>query len=533
MWVVLVLTLALAAAAVVLAYVHMRAASAARTLDAAAHEEVVALASAATDSAHAASEQAKNAADRASDSAQRGTEAIMRMGQLETSVLARLASVESIQQVGQQSSERALREELAAQRTQAAQAAIELRGEVRSSVQDFRDATAASLSTFSVGMHSQFTAFGTRLAEANTTTQASLELVRGVVHERLTAIQADNEKKLEEMRKTVDEKLNATLERRLGENFQRVTQSLSQVERGLGEMRELGAGVTDLKRLMGNVKSRGTWGEFALGALLEQFLNSDQYSTNFAAKDRGGERVEFAVRLPGQDESMPVWLPIDSKFPSEDYQRLALAAERGDAIGVEDAAKALEAAVKKCARDIRDKYINPPRTTDWAILFLPTEGLYAEVLRRPGLADVLQREMRIAVMGPTTLGAYINALQMGFRTLAVQKKSAEVWKLLEEVKKGFGQFGESLEAVQKKLDEASSKLGEATDRSGKIVKRLAKVHLDDSVVGLGLTPALSVAPLGESARIADVRPESGLPLTGKVSRPSGYLPNAVYGGDEE
>jgi DNA recombination protein RmuC len=251
------------------------------------------------------------------------------------------------------------------------------------------------------------------------------------------------------------------------------------VHKGLGEMQSLSEGVGDLRRVMTNVKVRGEWGQYLLGNLLEDVLAPEQFAKDFRARERSDQKVEFAVRLPGkgeEGEDAPVWLPIDSKFPKEDYERLTAAAERGDREGVEGHAKALEASVWRCAREIRDKYINPPRTTDWAILFLPTEGLYAEVLRRPGLVSGLQRECRVSVAGPTTLAACLNALQMGFRTLAIQKKSGEVWKRLAEVKRDFGSFGVILEAVQKKLDEASGKLEEATDKSRRISRSLERVE---------------------------------------------------------
>ena len=479
MWLVLVLTLGVACVAAFLAW------KCARTLAA------LSAARDAADAAHAASireaiEAAQGANEAAKASSLRAQDAAARMSQVETQIASRLASLTAAQETG----ERSQREQIAALRTESGAAAAGLRTEVRGSVDQFREDTNKAMSTLSIQVNNQLMNFGTRIAEAQKATEESLERVRTVVREQLTSLQADNAKKLDEIRTTVDQKLNDTLEKRLGENFQRVSNHLAAVERGLGEMKELGTGVTDLKRLMSNVKARGVWGEFALGGLLEQFLNPSQYQQNFAAKERSNERVEFAVRLPGRsDGSEPVWLPIDSKFPAEDYIRLAQAAERSDAAGVEEASRGLEVAVRKCAKDIRDKYINPPRTTDWAVLFVPTEGLYAELLRRPGLVESLQREMRVLVQGPTTLGAFLNVIQVGFRTMAVEQKSAEVWRLLGEVKKGFGQFGESLEAVQKKLGEASNKLEDATKRSSQMVKRLAKVELPtDSGVIDGVLP---------------------------------------------
>lgn len=463
----LVLTFAVALAAAYLAWKAVKTLTAMSAARDAADLSHAASIREAIDASVAASDAAKAASLRAQDAAGR-------MGQVETQITSRLASLTA----SQETSERAQREQMAALRTESGLAAAGLRTEVRASVDQFREDTAKNMSTLSLQVQSQLGSFSTRITEAQKATDESLERVRAVLREQLTSLQADNATKLEEIRVTVDTKLNDTLEKRLGENFQRVANSLNAVERGLGEMKELGTGVTDLKRLMSNVKVRGVWGEYSLGALLEQFLSAGQYQHNFAARERSNERVEYAVRLPGRGEaSEPVWLPIDCKFPKESYERLAHAAERGDARAVEEASRELEVAVRRCAKDIRDKYINPPRTTDWAVLFVPTEGLYAEVLRRPGLVETLQQEMRVLVQGPTTLGAFLNVIQVGFRTMAVEQKSAEVWRLLGNVRKGFGQFGDSLAAVQKKLDEASNKLEDATKRSDQMVKRLAKVEL--------------------------------------------------------
>ena len=260
------------------------------------------------------------------------------------------------------------------------------------------------------------------------------------------------------MRQTVDERLTSTLEQRLGESFKQVSERLEQVHKGLGEMQTLAAGVGDLKQVLTNVKTRGTWGEVQLGTLLEQIMNPEQYATNVACKLGCAERVEFAIRLPGQPgrDAEEVWLPIDAKFPVEDYQRMLDAQDKGDLAGMDAALKALEARVKVSAKDIQTKYLDPPRTTDFGIMFLPTEGLYAEVLRRPGLVDSLQSNFRVLVTGPTTLGALLNSLQMGFRILTVEKRSSEGWQLLGAVKTQFGQFGGLLDKVHKKLDQASS-----------------------------------------------------------------------------
>ncbi|MBI1753244.1 MAG: DNA recombination protein RmuC [Acidobacteria bacterium] len=305
---------------------------------------------------------------------------------------------------------------------------------------------------------------------------AQLAQVQSQVERRLEAIQASNEERLERMRRTVDEKLHEALEKRLGESFSQVAQRLEQVQRGLGEMQSLAQDVGGLKRALTNVKTRGVLGEAQLGALLEQFLSAGQYAANVKIRPRGSEVVEFAVKLPGAEDGGTVWLPIDAKFPLEDYQRLMEAYEMGDLAAVEAAGRALETRLLGQARDIRDKYIAPPHSTDFALLFLPFEGLYAEALRRPGLLERIQRECKVVFVGPTTLTAFLNSLQVGFKTLAISKQSGEVWKLLGHVKAEFGKFGESLALVQKKLDEASSKLGDVSKRKELMEKRLAGVE---------------------------------------------------------
>jgi len=303
-----------------------------------------------------------------------------------------------------------------------------------------------------------------------------MDRLRGAVEERLRAIQEDNGRKLEEMRLTVDEKLHAALETRLGESFRLVTERLEQVHRGLGEMQSLAAGVGDLKRVLTNVKVRGTWGEIRLAALLEEILTPGQYAANVATKRGSGNRVEYAVRLPGRNAGdQPVWLPIDAKFPQEDYQRLLEAQEQANPVLAEEAARALENRVRLEARTIRDKYLDPPQTTDFAILFLPTESLFAEVLRRPGLAEGVMRDFRVVLTGPTTLAALLNSLQMGFRTLAVERRSSEVWALLGTVKTEFGRFADLLEKTRKKLSDAGDSLDRAAQKSRAIGERLREV----------------------------------------------------------
>ena len=304
----------------------------------------------------------------------------------------------------------------------------------------------------------------------------SLEGVREIVDRRLKELQEDNSKQIDRMRATVDEKLQGTLEKRLGESFKLVSDRLEQVHQGLGAMRQLASDVGGLQKVLANVKMRGGWGEVQLGNLLEQVLTADQFSRNVRTREEGGENVDFAIRLPGDENGTPVWLPIDAKFPTEDYQRLLAAQDKGDADGIEGAMKGLEAQLRKNAKDICGKYINPPRTTDFALMFLPTEGLYAEAIRRVGLVEQVQRDCRVVFAGPTTLAALLNSLQMGFRTLAIQKRSSEVWNLLAGVKTEFGKFGEALSAVKEKLDQASRKMEDVDVRSRALTKRLRDVE---------------------------------------------------------
>ncbi|MFZ6773613.1 DNA recombination protein RmuC [Undibacterium sp. SXout7W] len=301
--------------------------------------------------------------------------------------------------------------------------------------------------------------------------------IRATLEQKIQQLQADNAGKLEEMRKTVDEKLHATLEQRLGESFRLVSDRLDKVHQGLGEMQQLAIGVGDLKRVLTNVKTRGTWGEVQLEMLLEQMLTPDQYGKNVETIPGTGERVEFAVKLPGKEEGRaPVWMPIDAKFPKEQYERLLDAAERADADGVTLAGKELERAIRSEAKTISDKYLSPPLTTDFAILFLPTEGLYAEVMRRPGLADDLQRTCRISIAGPSTLSALLNSLQMGFRTLVLEKRSSEVWQVLGAVKTEFGKFGDVLAATKATLERAAKNIDQAEVRTRQMSKKLKQVE---------------------------------------------------------
>ena len=304
-----------------------------------------------------------------------------------------------------------------------------------------------------------------------------LSLMQAAVDQRLGAMQQDNEKKLEQMRATVDEKLHATLEQRLGESFKQVADRLEQVHKGLGEMQGLARDVGSLNRVLTNVKTRGIFGEVQLAGLLEQVFTPEQYGANVATVPGSAERVEYAIRLPGQrEDGAPLWLPIDAKFPRDDYERLLDAQERADAPAAEVAGKAIETRLRLEARSIREKYVVPPHTTDFAILFVPTEGLYAEALRRPGLMESLQREHKVMLCGPTTLLATLNSLQMGFRTLVLEKRSAEVWEVLGAVKTEFSKFGEVLAKTKKKLEEASNTIDQAETRTRAMTRRLKSVE---------------------------------------------------------
>lgn len=361
-------------------------------------------------------------------------------------------------------------------RTQLLDDARKTRAESQAALQHFSEQLQAALKALTVENQQ-------RLAEVRTTLDAQLK-----------ALQSDNAAQLDKMREVVDEKLQKTLEARLGQSFGVIVKQLEAVQRGLGEMQTLAVGVGDLKRVLSNVKARGTFGEVQLGALLEQVLTADQYAANVAVVPRSAERVEYAIRLPGQDGDVPVWLPIDCKFPTEDYQRLLDAQERADAETASAAAQALERRVRDEARTIHDKYVSPPHTTDFAILFLPAEGLYAEVIRRPGLFEVLQREYRVTVAGPTTLTAILNALQMGFRTLAIERRSSEVWRLLGEVKTEFGKFGGILEKAERQLNTVSKSIGEAGRKTRTITRALRDVES---------LPAAEVQSLLQDAALQD------------------------------
>jgi DNA recombination protein RmuC len=388
----------------------------------------------------------------------------------------RLRRLQEAQEKGLERLERELREELARSRREDAEEAFRDREERAQSATLLGQAVTTQVGQFGTLQAERLEAFARELSRFSLSLDERFERLKMSVEGRLTAIQADNASKLEEMRRTVDEKLHATLEQRLGESFKLVSERLEQVHRGLGEMQSLAAGVGDLKRVLSNVKTRGTWGEVQLSALLEQLLTGDQFAANVATRPGSGERVDFAIRLPGKGDGALVWLPIDAKFPIEDYQRLMDAQEKGEPALVEEAGRAIELRLKSEARSIREKYVAPPHTTDFALLYLPTEGLYAEALRRPGLADTLQREWRVSLAGPTTLAALLNSLQMGFRTLAIEQRSAEVWAVLGAVKTEFGKFGEALAHTKKKLDEASNSISKAETRTRQLSRKLRDVE---------------------------------------------------------
>jgi DNA recombination protein RmuC len=420
--------------------------------------------------------------------------ALGRAGEVPVQVAAMQARVEQLARDNERL-ERELREALAGARHEAAEAARAARAEQSAAAGHMTQALTTQMTGFAGGLEglraavdqklagmlaegrggreesaAQLKRFGDGLAQ-------SLGELRAAVEQRLAEIAAGNEKKLEEMRVTVDEKLHATLEQRLGESFKLVSERLEQVHKGLGEMQSLAVGVGDLKRVLTNVKTRGTWGEVQLGSLLEQVLTPEQYERNVATIPGSRERVEFAIRFPGRDESgTPIWLPIDAKFPLEDYQRLQDAQERADPDALEVAGRALEGRLRDEAKTMREKYIAPPHTTDFGLLYLPTEGLYAEILRRPGLVEAMQRDHRVTVAGPTTLLAMLNSLQMGFRTLAIEQRSGEVWALLGAVKNEFGKFGQVLAKTRQQLQSVANTIVEAETRTRQMERKLKDVE---------------------------------------------------------
>ena len=355
------------------------------------------------------------------------------------------------------------------------------RAETTQNAKSARDELAGNLAQFTQTLQNQLASISSlqneRLATLTQSNEQRLEAVRTTVESRLELLRTDNAQKLDQMRNTVDEKLHETLELRLGERFKMVSDRLEQVHKGLGEMQSLATGVGDLKKVLTNVKSRGGWGEVQLGALLDEMLSPGQYGKNVATRPGKREIVEYAIKFPGRSEDgTPCWLPIDCKFPLEDYRRLQEAIDRADVGMVEQSRKALEDFFKLEARKIRDKYIEPPHTTDFAILFIPTESLYAEAVSRPGLAESLQRDYRVMLAGPMNLAALLNSLQLGFRTLAIEKSSTEVWRVLGAVKTEFGRFGELLAKAKQKLDAVGTTLDDASRKSTTIARKLRDVE---------------------------------------------------------
>jgi DNA recombination protein RmuC len=389
--------------------------------------------------------------------------------------------------------EATLKDEMSRNRIECAASDKQAREEIGGGLKNFGDSILSRLGEHSRSQVDQLESFAKNLVQMARLNEQKLEEMRRTMEIQLRAIQEDSARQLEQMRAVVDEKLQTTLEKRLTDSFRQVSDRLEQVYKGLGEMRTLATGVGDLKKVLTNVKTRGTWGEIRLSHILEQILSPDQYAANVATRKNSSERVEFAIKLPGRDgeKNTQVWLPIDAKFPQEDYQRLLDAQEAADRASADKSLKSLEQRIKAEAKNIREKYIDPPHTTDFGIMFLPVEGLYAEVLRQPGLCDALQRDFRIVITGPTTLAALLNSLQMGFRTLAIEKRSSEVWELLGAVKTEFGKFGAVLAKTRKKLQEASNTIDSAEVRTRAIQRKLRKVQeipqVDSSTTSSALT----------------------------------------------
>jgi DNA recombination protein RmuC len=371
-----------------------------------------------------------------------------------------------------------LRDELRTGREEASRAARESREELSQALTSGNTTLSSNLTALSDVQRAQLDGMTKQLRELSDSSAQSLERIRVTVDSRVKELQDGNEKKLDEMRKTVDEKLHVTLEKRLGESFKLVSDQLEAVQRGVGEMQSLATGVGDLKRVLTNVKARGTWAEVQLGALLEQILAPSQFDKNVATREDTRDRVEFAVRLPGtpEDPNGCVWLPIDSKFPQEDYLRILDAAESGDPVATQKATDALARAIKIAAQDIHDKYLCPPRTTDFAVMFLATEGLYAEVLRQPDLVEELQRRFRVVPAGPSSLAALLSSLRMGFQTLAIEQQASEVRTVLGAVKTEFGKFGDVLDKVKRQLHVATNTLDQTTVRTRAMERKLRGIE---------------------------------------------------------
>lgn len=374
-------------------------------------------------------------------------------------------------------SDRVLKDEMSLNRKEAGDSEKRLREELSSLFKGFGDSLDKRMSEFANAQNKNFEGFSAKLTELIDKNEGKMEKVREIVEKKLESLQKDNSEKLEAIRVTVDEKLHATLEKRFGESFKVVSDRLEAVHKGLGEMQTLALGVGDLKKILSNVKSRGILGEAQLANLIEEIFTPEQYEKNVKTKKTSGDNVEFAIKLPGNDDNIKqVWLPIDAKFPLEDYQRLVDAQEQGNLALIEESSKSLEARIISGAKDIRDKYLDPPYTTDFGILFVPFESLLAEVLRIPGLFERVRRDYRVIIAGPTTAQVILNSLQMGFRTLTIQKRSSEVWTLLGAVKTEFGKFGDLLEKTHKKMQEASNTIEGAVTKTRTIERKLNQVQ---------------------------------------------------------
>lgn len=372
--------------------------------------------------------------------------------------------------------EKTLREDIHIIRKDSRELAQEGRVELGNNLNVFGNSLLKRIHESSVMQKGQLEIFSQQLLALTKQNETKLDTIRETVEKRLTDLQKDNNQKLEKMRETVDEKLQSTLEKRLSQSFQSVSERLEQVHKGLGEMQNLAIGVGDLKKVLSNVKTRGTWGEVQLGNLLDQILTKEQYSANVATKKDSNDTVEYAIKLPGKDTTKShIWLPIDAKFPIEDYQRLIEAEDANDKAAIDAANKAIEKRLKDEGKKINTKYIDPPHTTDFAILFIPIEGLYAQLLKIPGLVESIQREYRVMITGPTTITAILSSLQMGFRTLAIEQQSSQIWQTLSEVKTEFGRFGDILEKTQKKLQEASNQIDAGATRARSIERKLKNV----------------------------------------------------------
>jgi DNA recombination protein RmuC len=455
--------------------------------------------------------------------------ALARLGAIATDRAATAATLDALRtetavlKAQGQDLERDLKLDLAGNRREHLEVAQSLRGEIGERIGQFTVATAGQLQEFGTRLtdftrltHEQLRGLddsqkqGARtivaeLGKLREASEARLEAVRQTIEQRLDLLRDENAQKLEQMRATVDEKLQATLETRLGESFKLVSDRLEQVHKGLGEMQTLATGVGDLKRVLTNVKKRGTWGEMQLGALLAEVLTPGQYATNVETVPGSGKRVEFALRMPAPADEPACWIPVDAKFPVEEWERLQDALERTDPEAAESARRALATFLRQQARAVRSSYVAPPHTSDFAFLYLPTESLYAEMMARPGLADELQREHRVIFTGPSNFLALLNIVQMGFRSVAIEQRSAEVWRTLGAVRTEFGKFGDVLARAKKKLDEASNTLDEARGKTTTIARKLREVEAlpePDAARLLGGVPSPDVSP-GDDVPLED------------------------------